>query len=296
MTCASTSARKSAAARTRSASRMVCCSPAVPALVGLVEGLHHLFEDGLHPRPPLVPQALGDAHDGIGGAVAVGEDAGVQQVDAGRSPLVGQVDEAHLVYQGLRHVLQQAAHQVGVGVDDDDGVSVPARSLLLELVADDVLHECGLAHAGAGDVKVVSSQQVGGEVNLPGCSGGGVADVGAAADVADGGQQHLRPGTGHQGRLVPRSGRVPQAGRLADAHDAALVEESGAGRVEHGGVGHGGPHAARLQVRPCGVVVVAVGRRHRLKQLLRPVLAWCPGAGWPSPESRRRRRCARPSP
>ena len=156
------------------------------------------------------------------------EDAGVQQVDAGRSPLVGQVDEAHLVYQGLRHVLQQAAHQVGVGIDDDDGVSVPARSLLLELVADDVVHQCGLAHAGAGDVEVVSSQQVGGEVNLPGRSGGGVADVGAAADAAGGGQQHLRPGAGHQGRLVTRSGRVPQAGRLADAHDAALAEESGA--------------------------------------------------------------------
>ncbi len=158
-----------------------------------------------------------------------------------------------------------------MGVDDDDGVSVPARSLLLELVADDVLHECGLAHAGAGDVEVVSSQQVGGEVNLPGRSGGGVADVGAAADAAGGGQQHLRPGAGHQGRLVPRSGRVPQAGRLADAHDAALAEQAGAGRMEHGGVGHGGPHAARLQVRPCGVVVVAVGGGHRLQQLLRPV-------------------------
>ena len=108
-------------------------------------------------------------------------------------------------------------------------------------------------------------------MNLPGRSGGGVADVGAAPDAAGGGQQHLRPGAGHQGRLVTRSGRVPQAGRLADAQDAALAEESGAGRVEHLRVGRGGPQAARLQVRPCGVVVVAVGRRHRLQQLLRPV-------------------------
>ena len=64
---------------------------------------------------------------------------------------------------------------------------------------------------------------------------------------------------------------MPEAGRLPHAHDAALTEESWAGGVEHRGVGHGGPQAARLQVRPCGVVVVAVGRRNRLKQLLRPV-------------------------
>ena len=64
----------------------------LPPPVGLVEALDGLFEDGLHPRPPLVPQALADAHDGIGGAVAVGEDAGVQQVDSGRATLVGQVD------------------------------------------------------------------------------------------------------------------------------------------------------------------------------------------------------------
>ena len=200
----------------------------VPALIGLVKGLHRLFEDGLHPRPPLVPEALGDAHDRIGGAVAVGEDAGVQQIDAGSSPLVGQVDEPHLLDEGLRDVLEQAAHQVGVGVHDHDGVAVPALGLLPHLVGDDVVHEGGLAHAGAGDVEVVASQQVVGEVNLPGRSGGGVADVGAAADAAGGGQQHLGPGAGHQWRLVPGSRRVPQAGRLADAQDAALAEESGA--------------------------------------------------------------------
>ena len=139
----------------------------VPALVGLVEGLDSLLQDGLHPRPPLVPQALGDAHDGIGGAVPVGEDAGVQEVDAGRSPLVGQVDEPHLLDEGVGDVLEQPAHQVGVGVHDDDGVSVPALGLLPHLVGDDVVHEGGLAHAGAGDVEVVASEQVVGEVDLP---------------------------------------------------------------------------------------------------------------------------------
>ena len=64
---------------------------------------------------------------------------------------------------------------------------------------------------------------------------------------------------------------MPEAGRLADSHDAALAEETGAGRVQHRRVGDGGPHPAHVEARPRGVVVVAVGRRHRLKQLVRPL-------------------------
>ena len=125
-------------------------------------------------------------------------------------------------------MLQQASHQVGEGIDDDDDVSVPPLGLLPHLVDDDVVHQGGLAHAGAGDVEVVPPEEVVGEVDLPGRAGGGVADVGAAADAAGRGQQHLGPGAGHQWRLVPGSRRVPQAGRLADAHDAALPEQAGA--------------------------------------------------------------------
>ena len=110
-------------------------------LVGLVEGLYRLFEDGLHPRPPLLPQALRHAHHRVGGAVTVGEDAGVQQVDAGGAGLVGEVDEAHPAREGVGYVFEDAGHQVGVGVDDHDGVSVPARRLLLHLVRDDVVHQ-----------------------------------------------------------------------------------------------------------------------------------------------------------
>ena len=84
-------------------------------LVGLVEGLYRLFEDGLHPRPPLLPESLGDAHHRVGGAVAVGEDAGVQQVDAGGAGLVGQVYEADAVHERLGDVLQQSRHEVCVG-------------------------------------------------------------------------------------------------------------------------------------------------------------------------------------
>ena len=57
----------------------------VRVLVGFVQGLDRLLQDGLHPGSPLLPQTPGDAHHGVGGAVPVGEDAGVQQVDTPRS-------------------------------------------------------------------------------------------------------------------------------------------------------------------------------------------------------------------
>ena len=82
----------------------------VRVLVGLVEGLDRLFEDGLHPGSPLLPQPLCHAHHRVGGAVAVGKDAGVQQVDAGGAGLVGQVYELHFVNQTLRYLTEQPGH------------------------------------------------------------------------------------------------------------------------------------------------------------------------------------------
>ena len=240
-------------------------------LVGLVEGLHGLLQDGLHPRPPLVPQPLRDAHHRVGGAVPVGEDAGVQQVDAGGARLVGQVDEAHLVGDLFGDVFEDAGHQVGVGIDDNDGVAVPACRLLLQLVRDKVVHEGGLAHAGAGDVEVVAAQQVVGESNLPPGSRGGVAHQGAAPDALRRGAERPRAGPLHQGRLVACSGRVPEAGDLTDSQDAAPAEQAGGGGVQHVRVGHGGQDLADLEPRPCGVVVVAVGGGHRAEKLSGPL-------------------------
>ena len=135
---------------------MVYCSSAFVRSLASWRVLTVLFEDRLHPRPPLVPQAPGDAHHGVGGAVAVREDAGVEQVDAGRAPLVGQVYETHRVGQLIRHVFEDALHEVGVGVHDHDGVAVPARRLLRHLVPDDMVHEgltcpcgCGRRRGGA---------------------------------------------------------------------------------------------------------------------------------------------------
>ncbi len=236
-------------------------------LVGLVEGLDGLFEDGLHPRPPLLPQPLRHAHHRVGGAVPVGEDAGVQQVDAGGAGLVGQVDESHPVDEGLGDVFEDAGHQVGVGVDDDDGVVVPALGLLPHLVDDEVVHEGGLAHAGAGDVEVVAAEQVFGEADGPGLARRGVSHQRAAPDALRRRQKRPRAGALHQGRLVARSGRVPQAGDLADAQDAAPAEQSGACRVQHVRVGRGGPDPADLEARPGGVVEVAVGGGHRPQEL-----------------------------
>ena len=218
-------------------------------LVGLVEGLDRLFEDGLHPRPPLLPEALRHAHNRVGGAVAVGEDAGVQQVDAGGAGLVGQVYEAHPVRKGLGDVFEDSGHEVGVGIDDDDGVSVPARRLLRHLVRDDVVHEGGLAHAGAGDVEVVTAEQVFGEADLPPGPCGGVSHESAAPGSLRRWAERPRAGPLHQGRLVARSGRVPQRGDLTDAEHAAPSEQAGACGVQHVGVGRDGLHLPHLESR-----------------------------------------------
>ena len=134
--------------------------PGLHLLVGLVQGLDRLFQDGLHPGTPLLPQAPGHPDHRVGGAVPIGEDAGVQQVDAGRAGRVGQIYEPNLVHQGLGDVFQDSGHQVGVGVHHHDGVAVAASGLLPQLVADYVVHQGGLAHAGAGHVEVVAAQQV----------------------------------------------------------------------------------------------------------------------------------------
>ena len=59
----------------------------VHPLVGFVEGLDGLLQDGLHPGTPLLPQATRHAHHRVGGAVAVGEHPRVEEVDAGSAPL-----------------------------------------------------------------------------------------------------------------------------------------------------------------------------------------------------------------
>ena len=107
-----------------------------------MECLDGELQDGLHPRPPLVPKALRHTlHHRVGGAVPVGEDAGVQQVDARRSALVGKVDEANGVGNLRGNMSEQSLNQVCVWIDDDDGVAVPAFGLLLHLVGDYVVHE-----------------------------------------------------------------------------------------------------------------------------------------------------------
>ena len=103
------------------------------------------------------------------------EDAGVQQVDAGSSRVVRQVYEAHPVYERVGDLFEQPFHQVGVGIDHHDGVAVPALRLLHHLVGYYVVHQGGLAHAGAGHVEVVTPEQVFGKSDRPPVSGGGVS-------------------------------------------------------------------------------------------------------------------------
>ena len=107
----------------------------------------------------------------------------------GDAALVGQVDEPYLVDKGLGHLLQDSGHQVGVGVDHHDGVAVAALGFFTELVADDVVHQGGLAHAGAGHVEVMAAQQVAGKADGLLGSRRGVAHQGAAADAAGRGRE-----------------------------------------------------------------------------------------------------------
>ena len=199
------------------------------------------------------------------------KDAGVQQVDAGGAGLVGQVDEPHPVDEGRGHVFEDAGRQVGVGVDDDDGVRVPALGLLPQLVGDEVVHERGLAHARPRDIEVMTPEQIVGEADLPLRARGGVPHQRAAPDPLGGRAERPCAGPLHQGRLVAGAGRMPQAGDLADAQHTALSEQAGACRVQHLRVGHDGPDFADLEARPGGVVVVPVGGGDRAEKLPRPL-------------------------
>ena len=187
---------------------LLCLHP----LVGFVKALDCVLQDGLHPGTPLLPQAVHHPHHRVGGAVAVGEDAGVQQVDARGAPRLGQVDELHLVRQGLGDLFQQAGHQVGVGVDDDDGVDVPARCFFLELVGDDVVHQGGLAHAGAGHVEVVAAaQQVLGKMHLTVLSRRGPAHRGAALHPPGRGEERAGAERSSRGVSSPSPGGCQRA-------------------------------------------------------------------------------------
>ena len=169
-------------------------------------------------------------------------------------------------------MFEDAGHEVGVGVHYDDGVAVPARRLLLELVREKVVHEGGLAHARACDVEVVAAQQVVREAYLPLRPSRGIPHQRAAPDALRRGAERPCAGALHKGRLVSCSRRVPQGGHFADAQDAAPPEQAGACRMQHVGIGNDRSHLPHPETRPGGVVVVAVGRHHRFKQVGGPLL------------------------
>ena len=206
-------------------------------LVGLVEGLDGLFEDGLHPRPPLLPQALGDAHHRVGGAVAVCEDACVEEVDAGGAGGVRQVYDAHPVREGVGDVFEDSVNEIGVGVYDDDGVSVPALGLLPHLVDCYVVHEGGLAHAGACDVEVMTSEQVFGEVDGHGLARGGVSHQSPSLIPLAEGMSPLEPDRSTRGVSSPAPGgchraatsRTPRTLRLPNSPGPAGWSSDGSG-------------------------------------------------------------------
>ncbi len=120
-----------------------------------MQGLDRLLEDRLLARSPLLQQPACDAHNRVGGPVAVGEDARVEQVDAEGAPLVGQVDKSDLGGERFGDPLQDRRDQVGVRVDHDDGVQVAAGRFLAQLVRDDVEHQ---GRQGFGETDVMAFQ------------------------------------------------------------------------------------------------------------------------------------------
>ncbi len=224
--------------------------------VVLVQGLHDLLEDRLHARSPLLPEPLRHAHDRVGGAVAVGEDARVEQVDAGVAALAREVEQAYLPRQGLGDLLEDVGDEVGVGVDDDDRVAIAARRLLAQPVRDEVLHERRLAHARARDVEVVAAQQVVGEADLPRRARRRLADERPAAYVPRLGDEHPRPGARDERRLVLRPRRVPERHGLAHAEHAQAHRLRGRGRRPDAGARRedrrrrGGRRLGRVGLRP----------------------------------------------
>jgi len=180
---------------------------------------------------------LGDGHDDlrealvelsfdtpVGGPVAVGEHACVEQVDSNRATLVGQVDQADLGDQLLGHLLEDVCDQVGVRIDHDHGVPVATGSLLLELVLDQVAHQGRLAHPRAGHVGVVVAHQVGRKVDRPRESADRLADVRALPELLVRRGQRLGPGTSNLVCLVVRAGRMPERGQFAHAEHRGRAE------------------------------------------------------------------------
>ena len=75
----------------------------------------------------------------------------------------------------------------------------------------------------------------------------------------------------HQGRLVARSGRVPQAAASRTPRTLRLPNRPGPAGCRFDGVGDGRLYLPHLEPAPRGVVEVAVGAGHRLKQLGGPL-------------------------
>ena len=205
----------------------------------------------------MLPHSLHHPHHRVGGAVPVGEYFHVHQVDPRRLRIVSPVDEVDPVDDLLWDLLQQVVDQVGVGVDDYNGVVVPPRCLLPHLVQDDVLHQRGFAHAGAGHVEVVAARGVIGEVDLAGAASHRVPHVGAAGGGLADGYRTRAPG-GAPWVAGPRPPGGAQGGQLPHAQDVATLEHPRHQRHRLSD-GECGPDPAGLEPGPGGVVVALLG-------------------------------------
>ena len=254
--------------------------------VGLVEALEDVLEDALHPGPPLLPEVFHHLEDVVSGPVPVGEQLGVQEVDAGDPLVVGKVYQVHLLHQLPGDQGQQRADQVAVGVDDHDGVGVLTLGLATHLVGEDVLHQGGLSHAGLGDVEVVLAKQVVGEEDLPVLAvAGGLADGRALPYSPGEGRQQPGPRPLHEWHLLLAHGEVPQRGYLPGVQDAPPLPGPASGQG-HGVVRHTVRFCVFFESVAGGQVVVVVSRGDAAQHALGPVSSRIPGHDGGDPELR----------
>ena len=121
------------------------------------------------------------------------------------------------------HQLEYLPHQVGVGIDDDDGVVVLARGLAPQLVVDDVLDQGGLAGAGTAQDDAVLPYGGLGQADgaVPGHADQWAGVLIAGAEIAQEGDQRAGGDALHGRHFAHAQGQVPDRGGLPCREDGA---------------------------------------------------------------------------
>ena len=149
---------------------------------------------------------------------------GIDQIDTGNPVHSAEVQQPYLVGDLRGNQLHDLVHQVGMGVDDDDGPVVLALRLAPQLVIDDVLDQRGLPHAGPSQDHRMLPYGGLGQTYI---TGAGLADQRAGvhvagAEIAQEGDESAGGDALHGSHLTHPQGQVPDgSGLTGREHRAA---------------------------------------------------------------------------